>query len=1489
MTLSQLLNALNEAGITLTVEGEQLKFSAPKGAMTPALLAQIKASKSQLIALFSSTKHESGNVAQPDNTFVEALSFAQQRLVFMADTLGASHAYNVPNVYNISGDLDVAKLQSCLNRLLSIHPELSKGFVKAQGQYVARHHQLQQWPLTVTKVANETERALTIAESAKQSFSLDQGPLLSAVLMQQADKVYTLVLTIHHLVTDGFSQSLLWRQLWQLYQDDNIDLSSAYDYQDFIAWQNAWLTSPGYHQQLQFWTDYLEGAPPLLDMPLDHKRPERANYEGRLFTFDVPSALCHSLEQTALKFNTTSYCVALSAFFLLLNRYSGQDDICIGTAVANRKSDNWQDVVGLFSNVVALRQSIDNELGLDQFITKVRDNVLDAMEYQDFPFERLVEHLQPERSLSYSPVFQVMFLYEQDDSLTDVCGLKLQQQSCDLGVSKFDLTFTLKRTKEGLMAGVEYNTNIFDVESIEKLVARYQHILSFICQSPTQQVRSVSLLNQQEQKHLLSMGRGQSVKVDSSLVHEAILQRPSKVGQQVALSDGRSVMTYDQLAEQVDITARHLRLAGVKVGDRVGIFLQRSNWVVVAMLGAMKAGAAYVPVDTQFPRQRQEMIISDADLKVLLVESDGPLVPTHKDVDVSVIDTMVETATLPALEQHTEQPELAYVMFTSGSSGRPKGVKVKHVNVLNLFAGLNAQFSQQQSTTPSVFKALTSISFDISVLELLWTLSAGFTVIIEQDHFAMLDNARQKSVSSQSLDKLQKLQLGLFYFAADGDDQDDKYQLLREGAKFADNHGFSSIWIPERHFHRFGGLYPNPSVAGAMIAGITENLHIRSGSVVLPLHDPIRVAEEWSMVDNMSGGRVGLSIATGWHFNDFVLAPDNFAERHKKTGEYIETLKSLWAGNAISAKNGLGEMIDVNIYPKPLQKELPLWITAAANPETFKMAGASGANVLTHLLGQSFTELNEKIAIYRQARADAGFDPASGIVSLMLHTYLHQDEKVAFERVEKPFKDYLRTSANLLGGVAKENGINLENEMDTVIDVAYKRYAKTSALFGSIDSCLPVLADCAEAGVNELALLIDFGVPKHDVIESFAQLHKLQQLITHTLAAPDEQAQQQATHLQCTPSYAQLLLDSEMLNDDLVGLEAFFLGGEPLPSALAKQLQQQTQGRIYNMYGPTETTVWSAISEVKGETVEIGLPMANQHFYILDENLNLLPPGIVGQLYIGGAGVSAGYWQRDDLTEQMFKPDPYSGDGAKMYATGDLMKRLPSGQLIFIARKDNQVKVRGYRIELDEIANTLSQHSAVHQATALVHKDAQNNPLILAYVMPVEGAHPLSDDVTEQLNSLLSKTLPSYMQPNRLFSLKAFPHTPNGKLDQKALPRELTATKRKLVPAANDVERRLMALWSQLLKKDNFGIKDSFFELGGHSLMLVALQEAIDKEFNQSIDVVDFFNYPTIHALAKRLRQSEQPATKTNDSQVKARQRADKQRAMQQRRTRNKR
>ena len=354
---------------------------------------------------------------------------------------------------------------------------------------------------------------------------------------------------------------------------------------------------------------------------------------------------------------------------------------------------------------------------------------------------------------------------------------------------------------------------------------------------------------------------------------------------------------------------------------------------------------------------------------------------------------------------------------------------------------------------------------------------------------------------------------GLIYFASSEAPYrgGEKYHMVLESARLADRYGFSSIWIPERHFTKDGWLYPNPAVLQAAVARETKKIQLRSGSVVLPLHNPIRVAEEWAMVDNLSNGRVGLSFASGWHPNDFVFFPDHYERRNDIMFQGIETVRKLWRGESIVTKNGAGEMVEIKTYPTPVQKELPIWVTAAGNPKTFAGAGKMGANLLTHMYNQSVEELAEKIRIYRDSLEEHGFDPQAGQVSVMLHTFLGPDEQTVREQVKDPFCNYLKSASYLLNAIAYSRGQKVdlsslsEQDLDEYLQFVLDRMISTQrVLFGTPESCLNLVSQLREAGVNEVACQLDFGLEVDVALGCIPYINQLKELAERTFPTDPE-------------------------------------------------------------------------------------------------------------------------------------------------------------------------------------------------------------------------------------------------------------------------------------------------------------------------------------------------------------------------------------------------
>lgn len=1023
---------------------------------------------------------------------------------------------------------------------------------------------------------------------------------------------------------------------------------------------------------------------------------------------------------------------------------------------------------------------------------------------------------------------------------------------------------------------------------LEKMVGRFGTLLAAAAREEATPVERLPLLPEAELDKVLRRWNATTAPYPSDrALHRLFEEQVDRTPDAPALLFERQTLTYRELDARASQLAHRLIALGVGPGALVALHVDRSPELVIGALAIWKAGGAYVPVDPSYPGDRVAHYLEDSGAKVVLTKERlaGALPASalrKSGATVVRLDGEADAAAI-ARESQARPPrdvassELAYVMYTSGSTGTPKGVMIEHRNVANFFTGMDPVIARAPGST---WLAVTSLSFDISVLELFYTLCRGFRVVISgDDDRALVSSGR--SARGGASDR--RVGFSLFYFASDeGEKNAGKYRLLLEGAKYADRNGFQAVWTPERHFGAFGGLYPNPSVASAAIAAITQHVKIRAGSCVLPLHHPIRVAEEWALVDNLSNGRVGISFASGWHPNDFVLRPQSFADAKGTMIRDIDVVRRLWRGETLELEGPKGP-VKVRTLPRPVQAELPVWVTAAGNPETFAAAGRMGAGILTHLLGQSVDEVRDKIVAYREAWKAAGH-PGEGHVTLMLHTFVGDDEAAVKETAREPMKDYLRSAMNLIaahawtfpafkkhakeGASFEDNFTSLSPEdTDALLDHAFERYYEGSGLFGTPETAMRMVERCKSIGVDEIACLIDFGIDSDTVLAHLEHLNRLRlaaEPIERTVDEDDwsiaaQIARHGVTHLQCTPSMLRMLLTDDQARAALARVQHVFVGGEALPGTLVAELAQATRATVTNMYGPTETTIWSSTepaTPVEG-TVSIGRPIANTQMYVLDAARQPVPIGAPGELWIGGAGVARGYWRRDALTAERFVRDPFAGgsasEQARMYRTGDLVRWASDGRLEFLGRVDHQVKVRGYRIELGEIEARLAASEDLREVVVIAREDQPGDKRLVAYYTAAGGRTP----DPERLRALLREALPEFMVPAHFVELARFPLTPNNKIDRKQLPAPSEsagrATKAEHVEAASEIEKQIAEIWQRILGLGKVGTQDNFFELGGHSLLAVQAHREIKLATGKDLTITDIFRFPTISALASYL------------------------------------
>jgi amino acid adenylation domain-containing protein len=1050
--------------------------------------------------------------AVADDVFVLPASFTQQRLWFLDQSSSGGPAYNVFAAFRLAGPLDVRALERSLQSVVDRHESLRTTFTDSDGelkQVVTPSLTIPIERLDAAARALTTDEALAayLSAEAARPFDLQRGPLVRVQLVTLlpeagAPDVALLFINTHHTIVDGWSMQLLLDELSESYAAALARRAPSLpdlpiQYGDYAIWQQQTASQGGAAAEgLEFWKRHLQGELGILELPRERPRPATASFRGATLPFHVPAALTRAITDFSRAEGASLFMTMLAALAVVLRRYTGQEDVLVGSPIANRLRAEVEHAIGFFANTVVLRCDVSGAPTFRQLLARVRAMALDVYAHQEVPFEQVVRAVKPGRSAGVNPLFQVMFAAQKvPDAMLTLPGLRIDSVFVDNGTAKFDLLISLMEHSQGIDGLFEFSTDLFDRAAMAQLLGHYLLLVERAIAQPDTPITHLEPLTADERQRLVRDWNATQVewREEGALcVHDLIAAQAARTPEAVAVTSGRDRLTYRDLDQQASQLALQLVARGVGPGSLVALSVERTPRMIVALLAVLKAGGAYLPLDPEHPAARRDFILRDANVALLLADSpiaiDGtPTLRLDQPLGRAPAAAAAAAAAreaMPGTMARGSDP--AYVIYTSGSTGQPKGVVVPHRAVVNFLLSVR----ETPGLRPTdVVLALTTLTFDIAVFELLFPLSVGAQI---------------------------------------------------------------------------------------------------------------------------------------------VLAP----------------------------------------------------------------------------------------------------------------------------------------SSDVTDGHA-------------IVDL----------------------------------------ITRHGV-----------------------------TFVQATPASWRLLLEAGWQGRPDLTLVS---GGEPLTRDLADALLARG-GALWNYYGPTETTVYSTASRVEPTgPIVIGRPMANQTCYILDAERQLVPPGVIGELYIGGAGVTSGYHGRPDLTEQRFVADPFSdAPGARMYRTGDLARHRPTGEIECLGRTDHQVKLRGFRIELDEIEAVLTVHPDVASAAVILREDRPGDPRLVAYVVPAHQAGSLN---LETLRLHAKDRLPAYMVPSAFVGIEALPRTSSGKLDRRALPAPGAGAMETgdRVPPASDVEIALAGLWRELLGVEVTSVHDDFFALGGHSLLAMRLVSKIEAKFGRHLAAGALFEHGTIAALAR--------------------------------------
>ncbi|MGZ5581455.1 MAG: amino acid adenylation domain-containing protein, partial [Methylobacter sp.] len=673
-----------------------------------------------------------------------ALSFAQQRLWFLAQLAGQSATYNMPAALRLEGRLDEDALQKALSALIQRHETLHVCFPMVDGNPTVQVNEIYN-PLSVTDLSGlaDGEQECQIAEwfdrHANSPFDLSTGPLFNAHLLKLGGEQHILLFNMHHIISDGWSTGVMIRDWCRLY-DAHLQnrqpqlLELAIQYSDYAAWQRNWLQGEVLERQLAYWADKLSGAPELLELPADNPRPAVMSYRGKHLQSTLNSVLTQAIKTLSRKQGVTDFMALLAAFTVFLSRYSGQTDIVIGCPIANRTQSQTENLIGFFVNTLALRMQIDAEQSFSELLTQVRKTALEAYSHQDIPFEALVEKINPSRSLSHSPLFQVMFVLQNaPEEAPDLRGLNITPIESEHATAKFDLTLSADERDGAFVCNWEYNTDLFRQETIGLISERFQVLLEGIVAEPEQSIAQLPLLTVAEQQLLQAWNRTENDYPKDRTIADLFQIQAEKTPDAIAVVFEDRQLTYRQLNRQANQLAHYL--LGLKTGNcLVGICVERSLETIVGLLAILKAGAAYVPLDPDYPAQRLQFILEDAAAPILLTQSHLLERLPVSNAKVVCMDSEREAIAHCSEENPASQSgpdDLAYVIYTSGSTGKPKGCQLTQANVTRLFSATDDWYRFNEQDVWTLFH---SYAFDFSVWEIWGALFYGGKLVVVPYH-----------------------------------------------------------------------------------------------------------------------------------------------------------------------------------------------------------------------------------------------------------------------------------------------------------------------------------------------------------------------------------------------------------------------------------------------------------------------------------------------------------------------------------------------------------------------------------------------------------------------------------------------------------------------------------------------------------------------------------------------------------------------------------
>ena len=1332
-------------------------------------------------------------------------SSAEQRLFVIHQMDPKQTTYNIPGVFEIEdANFQKSTLESAFLKLMERHEILRTNYFM-EGNKVWRKISDQARFELADLETNKTSVNEVISDFVRP-FDLENECLFRVAVTKIDHKQY-LLFDIHHIICDEVSMENLLKDLGALYLDKTLsDLPISY--KDFASWQKTWMDSKAYLEEKEYWMNQFAEEVPALNMPTDFVRPPIKSHEGARYHFQIPPALGLQIRALAQEFDASPFAVFLSAYKLLIAKYSGQTDIVVGTPVSGRTNPQLNPLLGMFVNTLALRDEIKMEQSFSLTLNSIRQHSFEALSKQNYPFEDLIDALDLQRDMSRNPLFDFMFSYQHEtQEEIQLSDSKFKAVNFEHPISKMDITLDVNgKAGGGFDLSMEFATRLYRKKTIVRMASHLNHLLKQIVKNPNQELSKYQLATPTEKNELLYGFNNTLMDFRRNLCIGGLFEEQADLREnELAIVDNDKQWTYADLEKSSNRIASQLAQFGLKPNARVTMRMERSAELIATQIGILRAGMTYVYLDPNLPEDRVSYILNDCQAGLLITKD--KLNITHC-AQRSFEELNIETD--EQIKSKSAQRDLAYIIYTSGTTGMPKGVAVEQKSVLNLAHWFANAYNMAHHRN---ILQMTNMSFDVAVEETLVPLMYGACVhiasrevVLDQDAFANFIEDRQIDIAQFVPSTLEKLiaenrfmsSLKILICGGERLNSRLKKQVMDMGYELYNHYGptettvDSLVWKCSGHNARL----------------VSKRVEARAKKTP----DKIAVASKHG-----------------------ELSYASLHDRAERMAAYLQS-RGVQKGDiiAISIERSIELVEGILGIMKAGAAYLPIDSNAPKGRVEYMLNDSQAKFLLTK------TGIHEEIE-FEGERLDI-LNPNHFQHDLVLEPVGLTTEDLAY---------VIYTS----GSTGNPKGVQIEHaSLNNFLQTTMAQYANG---FGEDDVCLGLTNISFDVSVCEIFIALVHG----------AKLFMLDRMDVYDInLLTDTIVNEEISFAYIPPSLLQDVHDKLLPQKEKLKFNKLMVGVEPIRDHVLQAFKELHPNMlVMNSYGPTESTIYCTSLDVpatqpEGNIVPIGRPIFNTQIYILNEQDQLQPVGVPGELCIAGEGLARGYLNKPELTAEKFTSNPFA-PGKRMYRTGDIARWLPDGTIEFVGRKDFQVKIRGFRIEPGEIENQLLILPQLKQVLVLALEDHGEKYLCAYYTLKEEISE-------EEMKKHLAQSLPDYMIPEHFVKLDFFPLTKNEKVDRNALPvpeRSGKTSSAEFVDASNETEKTIQAWWKETLEMEQIGINDNFFELGGNSLKIIGLFGKMKEAFPEQIAVNDLFDKPTIRLQAAHIDAQKHIEDKTED------------------------